>query len=79
MKQEISYFEKLTRRFFKAILKNQKLDFKPKYNLRPQWLKNPKTGRCLELDIYYPDLKFAIEVQGFQHKLDYQKYKDEVK
>lgn len=24
------------------------------YNSRPDWLRNPKTGRALELDIFYP-------------------------
>jgi len=36
-------------------------------NYRPDWLKNPKTGRNLELDFYLPDLEMAIEVQGQQH------------
>lgn len=38
------------------------------YNHRPDWLKWT-TGNNLELDIYYPSLKFAIEVNGKQHKL----------
>jgi len=36
-------------------------------NYRPDWLKNPKTKRNLELDFYLPDLQMAIEVQGQQH------------
>ena len=31
------------------------------------WLVNPETNRKLELDIYSPELRLAIEVQGKQH------------
>jgi hypothetical protein len=34
---------------------------------RPKWLLNPETGRSLELDIYIPEFKMAIEIQGAQH------------
>jgi len=37
------------------------------YNSRPDWLRNPKTGRALELDIFYPQINVAVEVQGVQH------------
>lgn len=37
------------------------------YNLRPEWLKHPKSGRRVELDIYAPDLTAAWEIQGVQH------------
>lgn len=40
---------------------------KPKDNYRPEWLKNPKTGKFLEIDRYYPSLKLAFEFQGEQH------------
>jgi len=40
------------------------VDFK---KVRPQWLKNPKTGFALELDGYNGDLKLAFEYQGSQH------------
>ena len=36
-------------------------------NYRPDWLKNPETGRNLELDFYLPDVKVGVEVQGRQH------------
>ena len=35
--------------------------------VRPKFLKNPNTNRCLELDCYNEDLKLAIEYQGEQH------------
>ena len=41
---------------------------------KPDWNKNPETGRLLELDCYAPNLKtarypngFAVEVQGIHH------------
>jgi len=36
---------------------------------RPNWLKNPKTGRKLELDGYCADLRSAFEYNGKQHYL----------
>lgn len=36
-------------------------------NHRPDWLRNPKTGRRLEIDLYLPEVKVGIEVQGEQH------------
>lgn len=39
----------------------------PFKNMRPKWLKNPETGRCLELDCYNEKLKLAVEYNGEQH------------
>ena len=39
----------------------------PFKNIRPKWLKNPETGRCLELDCYNEKLKLAVEYNGEQH------------
>jgi hypothetical protein len=36
-------------------------------NLRPDWLRNPKTGRRLEIDRYYPEIRVGIEYNGVQH------------
>jgi hypothetical protein len=35
--------------------------------IRPVWLKNPETGKRLELDFYCRKLNLAIELQGYQH------------
>lgn len=40
----------------------------PFIKVRPDFLKNPKTGRNLELDLYNKNLKIAIEYQGAQHR-----------
>jgi len=37
------------------------------YCIRPNFLKNPETGRNLELDLYNDSLKLAIEYNGAQH------------
>lgn len=36
-------------------------------NHRPVWMTNEDTGIPLEIDIYLPDFKIGIEVQGRQH------------
>lgn len=36
-------------------------------NIRPDWMKNPKTKRNLEIDIYFPNIKIAVEYNGEQH------------
>jgi hypothetical protein len=35
--------------------------------IKPEWLKNPRTGKNLELDFYCAELKIAIECQGLFH------------
>ena len=39
----------------------------PFYCVRPDFLKNPETGRNLELDIYNDSLKIGVELNGAQH------------
>lgn len=43
------------------------LNKKFKRSYRPDFLKNPETGKNLELDMYSKELMLAIEVQGVQH------------
>lgn len=50
-----------------------------KYNFRPDWLKNLSTGQNLELDIYFPEIALAIEVNGFSHLHNFQKERDKIK
>lgn len=45
----------------------EKIFKKPFKSCRPNWLKNPKTKRNLELDCYNDELKLALEYQGVQH------------
>jgi len=71
----MSYAEDLVKKVLKFYLPRNKVF----YNYRPTWLKNPKTGNNLELDIYYPNLKLAIEYQGLHHKLEEQRKKDAIK
>lgn len=37
------------------------------YCVRPDFLKNPETGRNLELDLYNDELKIGLETNGYQH------------
>jgi len=55
--------EMLVRRYFHYLIGGP-----CEYNFRPDWLKW-KTDNNLELDIYYPEFNFAVEVNGPQHKL----------
>lgn len=54
-------------------------DFKPAYNARPDFLRNEHTGKNFELDIWYPELKIAVEVNGITHKLPFTKRRDQTK
>lgn len=67
--------EKILRELVKSRYKRTKI----LYNHRPESLRNPKTNRKLELDIYLPRLRLAFEFQGTQHAWFYQSFKDEVK
>lgn len=40
---------------------------RPFKTVRPDFLKNPETGRNLELDCYNHELKIAVEYNGIQH------------
>lgn len=36
-------------------------------NVRPNFLRNPESGKALELDCYIPEYKLAVEYNGIQH------------
>jgi hypothetical protein len=38
-----------------------------KRNIRPDFLRNPETGKALELDCYDEEYKIAVEYNGIQH------------
>ncbi len=69
----------------------EKIFNKPFPSIRPDWLKNPKTGRNLELDCYNKELNLALEFDGDQHAhfsyhfhktaeaFEYQQWKDKYK
>lgn len=35
-------------------------------NASPEWLRNPETGRRLTLDLFYPEIRFAVHFTGAQ-------------
>ena len=55
---------KSERRFQREIERRTGIVFK---KVRPDWLKNPLTHECMELDMYDDDRKLAIEYNGIQH------------
>lgn len=40
---------------------------KPFISVRPDWLRNPKTNRCLEIDCFNEELMLCVEYHGEQH------------
>jgi hypothetical protein len=36
-------------------------------NIRPSFLRNPETGKFLEIDCYDPEFRIAVEYNGIQH------------
>jgi len=67
--------ERILRKLVTSRYKNKRVFF----NFRPETLLNPKTGRRLEIDIYFPDIRLAYEFQGARHSGYYQTFKDEIK
>lgn len=45
----------------------EKIYRRPFYTVRPDFLRNPETGRNLEIDCYNPELKIGAEYNGKQH------------
>ncbi len=63
---EFRYFKSRGEQFCAEILE-ELLQRQVRINYRPEFLKNPKTNRCLELDAYDEQTKVAIEYNGEQH------------
>lgn len=56
----------------------QEIYKKPFKSCRPDWLRNPETGACMELDCYNEELRLAVEYNGEQHYRFIEKFhKDE--
>lgn len=56
-----------TERVGRELLKHYLPFLKVWYGIRPSWLSWPVTGNRLELDIYFPEIKVAVEIDGIQH------------
>ncbi len=56
-----------TERVARDLFKHYLPFLKVQYGIRPDWLKWPVTGNNLELDIYFPDINVAVEIDGIQH------------
>jgi hypothetical protein len=73
----MSYSEKLCEKSLRLIFEKEVKIYK---NYRPDWLKNIKTGKNLELDFYLPQFQVAIEIQGPHHYDNFdQVEKDKIK
>lgn len=60
----MSYCEELCEKSLRLIFEDGIDIFR---NYRPDWLKNPTSGKNLELDFYLPHIPIAIEIQGQHH------------
>jgi hypothetical protein len=63
--QHYYHFESKKERKCREIL--EKIYNKPFIRVRPNFLKNPKTGHNLEIDCYNDELKIGLEYCGIQH------------
>lgn len=69
--KEVLVGEERTRIIFESIF-NKKF-----IKVNPDWLKNPHTGKNLQLDGYNKELKIAFEFQGRQHSSDNTQFADD--
>lgn len=63
------FMEEQCRMIFEGLFPGHKF-----IKVRPKWLKNPLTGKLLELDGYNEKLKLAFEYNGYQHYIYPNKY-----
>lgn len=64
---KIFFGENLLNSYCDVIFLATNLDSNRKNNIRPKILRNPKTGKNLEYDIFFKNIKVALEFQGEQH------------
>jgi len=57
----------LAEKLLRLRVREQYPDLDIKYNYRPNWLVNPKTGYKLEIDVALPELKVGYEFDGRYH------------
>jgi hypothetical protein len=67
--------EYLAREYLRFYLPNDEVI----YNWRPDFLKNENTGKNLEVDIYYPFLRFGVEVNSLFHETRRNRSRDSLK
>lgn len=65
IEQRYYHFESKKERKCREIL--ERIFNKPFIRVRPNFLKNPKTGHNLEIDCYNDELKIGLEYCGIQH------------
>ena len=64
---KIFFGENLLNSYCDVIFLATNLDPDRRNNIRPKILRNPKTGKNLEYDIFFKNIKVALEFQGEQH------------
>ena len=72
MGKRLSKGERLCRKVINDLIQEKRLTANVKFNFRPDFLKNPKTGRNVEIDIFIEVVKpftkeIAVEFNGRQH------------
>jgi len=72
---KISLIELLARKVFNYYFPHEKVI----YNWRPDFLLNKDTGKNLELDIWYPEINLAVEINGVYHLDKNQRLRDLLK
>jgi len=56
-----------TEQLARELLQHFHPELEQTFGYRPDWLRNPATGHCLEVDLWFADLQAGIEIQGVGH------------